>query len=87
MGDKEMAKELNRYFISAFIVEDTSSILELQESEGLEVSIVAIIKEKVLGKLKGLKADKSPRPDGLHYRVLMETAEEIVEALMVIFQE
>ena len=30
---------------------------------------------------------KSPGPDGLHPRVLKEIAEEIVEALVVIFQE
>eukprot|EP00061_Rhincodon_typus_P011728 g36966.t1 len=41
----------------------------------------------MLRKLKGLKADKSPRKDGLQPRVLKEIAEEIVEALMVIFQE
>ena len=43
---------------------------ELQESQGAQVSAVAITKEKVLGKLKGLKVDKSPGPDGLHPRVL-----------------
>ena len=31
--------------------------------------------------------DKSPGPDGLYPRVLKEIAEEIVEALVVIFQE
>eukprot|EP00061_Rhincodon_typus_P002297 g17118.t1 len=49
--------------------------------------MVAIIKEKVLEKLNGLKVDKSPGPDGLHPRVLKEIAEEIVEAFVVIFQE
>eukprot|EP00061_Rhincodon_typus_P002621 g18030.t1 len=48
--------------------------------------MVAITKEKVLEKLKSLKVDK-PGPDGLHPRVLKEIAEEIVEALLVIFQE
>ena len=42
---------------------------------------MAITKEMVQGKLKGLKVDKSPGPDGLHPRVLKEIAEEIVEAL------
>eukprot|EP00061_Rhincodon_typus_P013416 g39782.t1 len=45
--------------------------------------MVAITKEK----LNGLKVDKSPGPDGLYPRVLKEIAEEIVEALVVIFQE
>eukprot|EP00061_Rhincodon_typus_P005592 g25290.t1 len=45
--------------------------------------MVAVTKEKVLEKLNGLKVDTLPRPDGLHPRVL----KEIVEALVVIFQE
>eukprot|EP00061_Rhincodon_typus_P004803 g23467.t1 len=49
--------------------------------------MVAITKEKVLEKLKYLKMDKSPGPDGLHPRVLKEIVEEIAEALVVIFQK
>eukprot|EP00061_Rhincodon_typus_P000354 g11423.t1 len=49
--------------------------------------MVAITKEKVLVKLNGLKVNKSPGPDGLHPSVLKEIAEEIVEALVVIFQK
>eukprot|EP00061_Rhincodon_typus_P002561 g17890.t1 len=48
--------------------------------------MVAINKEKVPGKLNGLEVDKSPGPDGLQHRVIKEIAEEIVEALVVIFQ-
>eukprot|EP00061_Rhincodon_typus_P014823 g42135.t1 len=70
-----------------FTMEDSSSIPELQESQGAELSILAITKEKVLVKPKGLKVDKSPQPDGKHPRVLKEIAEEIVEALVVIFKE
>eukprot|EP00061_Rhincodon_typus_P017350 g46006.t1 len=71
-GNKEMAKKLNRYFALVFTVEDTSSIPELQKSQGAEVIAVAINKEKVLGKQKFLKVNKSPRPDVLHPRVLKE---------------
>eukprot|EP00061_Rhincodon_typus_P012131 g37676.t1 len=49
--------------------------------------MAAITEEKVQEKLKCLKVDKSPRPDGLHPKVLKEIAEEIVQALAVIFQE
>eukprot|EP00061_Rhincodon_typus_P013456 g39836.t1 len=41
----------------------------------------------MLGKLKGLMVDKPPGPDGLHPRILKELAEEIVEALVGIFQK
>eukprot|EP00061_Rhincodon_typus_P016826 g45242.t1 len=77
-----MSEELNRFFASVFTVEDTSNIPELQESQGPEGNVMAITKEVVLGKLKSLKADKSPRQDGLYPRVLKEIAEEIVETLL-----
>eukprot|EP00061_Rhincodon_typus_P009792 g33567.t1 len=54
---------------------------------GTEVSVVAITKEKVLGKLKGLNVGKSPGPDGLHPKVLKEVAEEVEEAVLVSCQE
>eukprot|EP00061_Rhincodon_typus_P004147 g21848.t1 len=87
MGNKEMVEELNRNFTSFFTGESTSNIPELYESQGAEVNAVAITEEKVLGKLKGLKVDKSPGPNGLHPRVLKGIIEGIVEALVVIFQE
>eukprot|EP00061_Rhincodon_typus_P004499 g22747.t1 len=57
MGNKEMAEELNRYFASDFMVEDIRSTPELQDSQGAEVSVVTITKEKVLGKLESLKGE------------------------------
>eukprot|EP00061_Rhincodon_typus_P015966 g43929.t1 len=50
------------------------------------MSLVATAEEKE-DKLKDLNVNKSPGPDGLHPIVLREIAEEIVEALVVIFQE
>eukprot|EP00061_Rhincodon_typus_P000680 g12423.t1 len=77
--NKEMVEELNSYFTLVFTVEDTSNMPKIQESQEVELSMVAITKEKVLIKLIGLKVDKSPGSDGLHHRVLNEIAEEIVE--------
>eukprot|EP00061_Rhincodon_typus_P007126 g28483.t1 len=87
MGNKEMTEELNRHSAAIFAVEDTSSIPELQESQGAEVTVVTIAKEKVLGKLKGLKVNTSSGPDEQHFKFLKEIAVEIVKALMVIFQD
>eukprot|EP00061_Rhincodon_typus_P010163 g34238.t1 len=87
MGVKEMVEELIQYLASVSTMEDTSIIPELQESQGAGGCVVAITKEKVLAKLKGLKVDKSPRLDRLHAWVLREVAEEIVEALVVICQD
>eukprot|EP00061_Rhincodon_typus_P016801 g45200.t1 len=82
-----MAEALNGYFALVFMVLDTSNIPEFEESQAAEVSVEAITKEKMLQKLKGQKVDKSSRLDRLHPRVLKEIAEEIVEALVEIFQK
>ena len=60
--------------------------LDLCDVVGLELKEIHIRQEMVLDRLMGLKADKSPGPDGLHPRVLKEVALEIVDALVIIFQ-
>eukprot|EP00061_Rhincodon_typus_P017935 g46871.t1 len=48
---------------------------------GLNVEFIIITKEAVLGKLMGLKVDRSPGPDEIHPRVLKEVMGEIANAL------
>lgn len=89
VGNMEMAKALNEYFVSVFTIEDTKNIptLDKQGAVGMEeLNTIKITKEVVLGKLMRLKEDKSPGPDGLHPRVLREIAVGIVDALVIIFQ-
>ncbi|PJG57315.1 hypothetical protein [Aeromonas cavernicola] len=82
--------QLNNYFGSVFTKEDKNNLPEIvrnrRYSEMEEMREIHVSREVVLGKLKGLKADKSPEPDGLHPRVLKEVAQEIVDALVIIFQ-
>ncbi|XP_059801424.1 uncharacterized protein LOC132378494 [Hypanus sabinus] len=84
MGNKDMADQLNNYFGFVFTKEDITNLLEIVgdrgSSEMEELREIHVSREVVLGKLKGLKADKSPGPDGLHPRVLKEVA------LVIIFQ-
>ena len=65
-----MAEALNQYFASVFMVEDTSIIPIITENaeviEREELRTIIITKGKVLSKLLGLKAGKSPEPDGRH---------------------
>ena len=90
MGNTEMAEMLNQYFASVFTVADTSTIPigtgKSEVTERVELRTINIDKEKVLSKLLGLRADKSPGPDGLHPRVLKEVAAETVDPLVIIFQ-
>uniref|UniRef100_UPI00398EB4CB uncharacterized protein isoform X1 n=1 Tax=Pristiophorus japonicus TaxID=55135 RepID=UPI00398EB4CB len=90
-GNKEMADQLNKYFGSVFTKEDTNDLPDVLgdrgSSEKEELMDILIRQEIVLGKLMGLKADKSPGPDCLHPRILKEVAREIVDALVIIFQQ
>ena len=89
IGDEDMAEELNRFFGSVFTVEDTNNMPVTDGKKamiGEDLEMIVITKEVVMGKLMGLKVDKSPGPDGMHPRVLKEMAREIANALAIIYQ-
>ena len=89
VGNTEMTEILNQYFASVFTVEHTRTIPigtgKSEVIERVELRTINIDREKVLSKLLGLRADKSPGPDGPHPRVLKEVAAEIVDPLVLIF--
>ena len=90
MGNKEMADQLNKYFGSVFTKEDTNNLPEILGDRGSsmkeELKEILISQEIVLGKLLGLKPDKSPGPDAVHPRLLKEVALVTVDTLVIIFQ-
>ena len=88
MGNKEIAEELNLYFASVFTKEDMNNVPEVlrETSFSEELKELSINRETVLGKLMRLKMDKSQSPDNLHPRVLKEVVLEIVDPLVIIFQ-
>eukprot|EP00061_Rhincodon_typus_P018798 g48125.t1 len=80
-------KKLNTAFRDARSVILIFSVRESGKFQGIPGFDPAMItfssQHGVLGKLKSLKVDKSPRPDGLNPRI----PKEIVEALLMIFRE
>ena len=70
-------------------MEDTNNMPKIDDRKamaGENLETIIITKEVVLGKLMGLMVDKSPGSDGMHPRVLKETAGEIANARVVIYQ-
>eukprot|EP00061_Rhincodon_typus_P001442 g14803.t1 len=53
---------------------------------GEDLETILITKEGVLGKLMGLKVDKSPGPDEMYPRVLKEVMGEIENARVIMQQ-
>lgn len=88
-SDEDKANELNKFFASVFTVEDMGNMpnVEAYFQGDTPLSEIIITASNVCKKLKNLKGDKSAGPDGLHPRVLKETAEEISIPLAIIFNK
>lgn len=86
--DAEAAGNLNEYFVSVFTEEDKSNapVLKSTLAEENHLTEIIITESMVSKKLKELKIDKSPGPDGMHPRLLKELSSEISEPLARMFQ-
>ena len=86
--DGEKAEELNKFFASVFTREDVSDVPEpVSKHSGDALSTIVVTEEEVLKKLKKMNPSKSPGPDGLHPRVLKESADVIALPLTLIFNK
>jgi hypothetical protein len=85
-GDDEKAEVLLKFFSTVFTVEGDESTPKLEKRQ-VESALtdLRIDKDAVEKKLKSLKADKSPGPDGLHPRVLKEISDVIADPLAHLF--
>eukprot|EP00061_Rhincodon_typus_P005193 g24425.t1 len=84
LGNGEMVEVLFRYFVLVFTVEGTNNMPIIDDKEAMagdDLETNIITKGVMLGKLMGLKVDKSPGPDEMHPRVLKKIAGEIANAL------
>jgi hypothetical protein len=87
-SDQETAEILADYFEEVFIKEDTENIPKVEEKDlNWQDTEMKFSAATVMSKLKKLKVDKSPGPDGIHPMVLKECSEAIAEPLSLIFQK
>ncbi len=83
-NDQETAEELCKFFQSVFLEEGQEPILGLRKKEGV-MEGVEITPEEVYMKLKELKGDKSPGPDGIHPMVLKRMANVLSVPLAILY--
>ena len=83
--DSEKADVLNKFFSSVFTSEDLTDIPE-PNPKNIEDTLedIQFTDEDIINKHKKLNPTKSPGPDGLHPRVLKETANVIGQPLVFI---
>jgi hypothetical protein len=84
-NNMEAAEALNKYFASVFTKEDLSTLPQKQLETDNMVSTVTITEAIIIKKIKNLRADSAAGPDGIHPRLLKETAAEIAVPLNIIF--
>jgi len=86
--DGERAQILNRFFSSVFTSENLNNIpIPSTIFEGPQFDNIFITDEMVRTKLAKLKASSSPGPDGVHPRILKETAQTVSGPLARIFRK
>ena len=88
---KTKANILNEFFSSVFTQEDTTNLPELNNrNPAKKLSTILVTPEIIKNKIKKLKQSKSPGPDGIHNKLIIETMEYtlyICEPLSVLFNK
>ena len=85
--EKEMADKLNKFFASVFTDEDISNIpVQGRETEA-SLDHVVFTKVKISNKIKNLKKNSAPGPDGISVNLLQNAREELLSPLLHIFQK
>ena len=86
--DQDKAEVLNKFFASVFTVESKGNIPKLNKVQGAgELNDLVITEEKVKKQLKALRTDKSPGPDKIHNKVLLETCDVMTPILTARFKK
>ena len=86
--DGVKASILNKFFSSVYTEEDLATVPRPPVHCGdTQLDRIVITDEMVRGKLEKLKTSSSPGPDGIHPRILRETARSIASPLANVFQK
>ena len=84
--DPEKAEVLNSQFSSVFTSEDLSTLPEFPDVNILQtLDTISVTQASISKKLKNLRSDKSPGPDGVHPHLLKTFADVFAPILDMIF--
>lgn len=85
-GDKEIAEELNKFFSSVFTQEDLLNIPE-PDAEAINRAMepVFVTQQQIRNKIRKLRKDAAPGPDGITPSILQRLEESVVVPLEIIF--
>ena len=84
--DKDKSKLFNDFFTSVFTHEDTSSMPSFSlDREAPILNSITVTPSIVYDKLRNIKSDKSPGPEGWPVLALKETARELSLPLCILF--
>jgi hypothetical protein len=90
-NDEQSANELSEFFRSVFIKENTGEIPEMEEGiinrPTTEMDQFEISVEDVCMRLRAVKVDKSPGPDGMNPAFLKGMAEYMAVPMAMIFRQ
>ena len=84
---QDMANLLNDYFVSVFTKESSVLGFSTGSTSSFCMDDVVFSKDLVFDKLRSLKANKSPGPDGIHPAILHECSDILSVPLCIIFQK
>ncbi len=85
-SDQDKANELNTFFKSVFTEEDNSSLPSLPRKEYENpLNSIEVEEKEVREFLENLNANKSPGPDNLNPRVLLEASAQLAKPFTILF--
>ncbi len=83
----EMAQELNKYFGSVFTKEDKTNVPAKNMETANILDNIIITEKNIREKIKNLKLDSAPGPDGISPRLLKELSTSCSLPLKIIFEK
>jgi hypothetical protein len=88
MGGKEIADELNGFFASVFMKEDTTTIPEAEQEEvRRRMEMIRISEQDVSKKIKNLRMNAASGPDGISPKLLQDLESSFLTPLALLFNK